>query len=219
MNSEIQALPTCTYCDGHALYRDRKSGAYLCLGHARLEVIGPRERPTQPPLAIRLATPADRPRIAELAETFWGELDVECFGHRYRVDALPGYVACDGDQIVGAVSFAREGDAVNLVMLHVLPQGQGLGAAWGLIGAVAEAARAEGADRLIVATTNDDLPALGLYQRLGFVITKVLVGRVLEHHGGLVSGFAGIPVRDEVQMELRLQRTESQTYAEQSRKP
>jgi len=200
-------MPTCAYCDGKALYRDRESSAYLCLEHARLEVTGPRERPTQPPLPIRPATPADRPCIAELAETFWGEVEVECFGHRYRVDALPAYVACDGDQIVGAVSFAREGDTVNLVMLHVLPRWQGRGVARGLIGAVADAARAEGVDRLVVATTNDDLPALGLYQRLGFVITKILVGRVLEHHGGLVSGFAGIPVRDEVQMELRLRDT------------
>ena len=210
-------MPTCAYCDANALYRDRESGVYLCLGHARLEVTGPREGPTQPSLPVRPVTPTDRPRIAELADHVRGELDVECFGHKYQVDALPAYVACEGDEIVGAVSFAREGDAVNLVMLHVLPQWQGRGVARRLIAAVAEAARAEGADRLIVATTNDDLPALGLYQRLGFVITKVIVGVLLEHHGGVVSGFGGIPVRDEVQMELRLQRTESQTYVEQSR--
>jgi ribosomal protein S18 acetylase RimI-like enzyme len=69
---------------------------------------------------------------------------------------------------------------------------------------VAGIARAEGAERLIVATTNDDLPALGLYQRLGFTITQVLVGKLLEHHGGVELGFAGIPVRDEIQLELRL---------------
>ena len=30
----------CAYCDANALYRDRTSGTYLCLAHARLEVIG-----------------------------------------------------------------------------------------------------------------------------------------------------------------------------------
>ena len=139
-----------------------------------------------------------------MADHFWGEVEVECFGHRYQVDALPAYVACDGDHIVGVVSFAREEDAMNLVMLHVLPPWQGRGAARGLIKAVADVARAEAVDRLIVATTNDDLPALGFYQRLGFVITEVLVDRVLEHHGGVIPGFAGIPVRDEIRMELRL---------------
>lgn len=197
-------MPTCAYCDANAHYRDRESGAYLCLVHAWLEVTRPREGPTQPPLTIRAATPADRPRIAELAGYFWGEVEVECFGRRYGVDELPAYVACEGDEIVGAASYAYEDDAVNLVNLNVRPQWQGRGAARALITAVAKAARAEGAARLIVATTNDDLPALGLYQRLGFTITGVLVGRLLEHHGRVEPGFAGIPVRDEIRMELWL---------------
>ena len=100
--------------------------------------------------------------------------------------------------------FCRRSRDAHLVMLDVLPQWQGLGAARALVAAVAETARAEGAERLIVATTNDDLPALGFYRRPGFTITGVLVGRVLEHHGGVEPGFAGIPVRDEIQMELRL---------------
>jgi len=194
----------CAYCDANALYRDRESSVYLCPVHARLEVTGPRGEAPRPPLTARPATPADRPRIAELADYFWGEVQVESFGRSYQVDALPAYVACDGDVIVGAASYAREGDATNLVMLNVLPLWQGRGAARGLIAAVTEMTRAEGAERVIAATTNDDLPALGLYQRLGFTITKVLVGRLLEHHGGVEPGFAGIPVRDEIQMELRL---------------
>jgi ribosomal protein S18 acetylase RimI-like enzyme len=113
-------------------------------------------------------------------------------------------VACDGTEIVGFASYACEGDAVDLVMLNVLPRWQGRGAARALIAAVTEVARTDGAARIIVATSNDDLPALGLYQRLGFTITEVCVGELLEHHGGVESGFAGIPVRDEVRMELRV---------------
>ena len=199
-------MTSCTYCDANALYRDRESGAYLCPVHSRLEVTGPRGEAPRPPLTIRPATPADRPHIAELADYFWGEVEVACFGHSYQVDVLPAFVACEGDEIVGTASYALEdeGDTVNLVMLNVLPQWQGWGAARGLIAAVAEIAHAEGASRLIVATTNDDLSALALYQRLGFTITGVLVGKVLEHHGGVEPGFAGIPVRDEIQMELLL---------------
>jgi GNAT superfamily N-acetyltransferase len=198
----------CTYCDANALYHDRTSNDYLCPAHARLEVTGPRGEAPRPPLTIRPATPADCPRIAELAETFWGEVEIECFDCSYQVDALPAYLACDGGDIVGVASYAREGDAVNLVMLNVLPRWQGQGAARALIAAVTDVACDQGAARIIVATTNDDLPALGLYQRLGFTITEVLVGRLLEHHaigiGGVEPGFAGIPVRDEIRMELRL---------------
>ncbi|OQY23925.1 MAG: hypothetical protein B6I35_02690 [Anaerolineaceae bacterium 4572_32.2] len=197
-------MNSCAYCDANALYRDRGNGDYLCLTHARLEVTGPRGEAPRPPLTIRPSTPADRRQIAELTYYFWGETEIECFDHSYQVDTLPAYVACDEGEIVGAVSYARKGDADTLITLNVLPQWQGRGVARKLIAAVAEAARAEGATRLIVATSNDDLPALALYQRVGFTITGILAGRLVEHHGGVEAGFADIPVRDEIQLELRL---------------
>lgn len=195
---------SCTYCNETAFYRDRNTGVNLCLAHARLEVTGPRGDAPRPPLTIRPGTPADRQRIVGLARYFWGETEVECFDRSYQVDELPAYVACDGEEVVGLVSYAREEDANVLVMLNVLPQWQGRGVARRLITEVVETARADGAARLITATSNDDLPALGLYQRFGFTIAGVLAGKLVEHHGGVESGFSGIPVRDEIQMELRL---------------
>jgi N-acetylglutamate synthase-like GNAT family acetyltransferase len=196
-------MDTCAYCDAKPLYRDRESGDYLCPVHAWLEVIGPRGETPQTPLTIRPATPADRPRIAELAD-YWGETEIERFDHSYQVDALPAYVACGGEETIGMACYAREGDAVNLVVLNVLPQWQGRGAARGLIAAVIQEARTADAKRIIVATTNDDLPALGLYQRLGFTITDVLVGKLAERHGDVKPGFDNIPIRDEIQLELQL---------------
>ncbi len=197
-------MNTCTHCDDNAIYRDRCSSAYLCPSHSRLEVTGPRGTVPRPPLTIRPSTPADRPRIAELAHYFWDEVQVESFDHSYQVDVLPAYVACDEDEIVGVASYAREGDRTNLVMLSILPHWQGRGAARNLIAAIVDLTRAENASRVIVSTSNDDLPALGVYQHLGFTITGILVGKILEHHGGVELGFGGIPVRDEIQLELRL---------------
>jgi ribosomal protein S18 acetylase RimI-like enzyme len=197
-------MTKCTYCDGNAAYRDRESGAYLCVHHARLEVVGPREEPPRPPLTIRPSTPADGRRITELANYFWNEPGVHCFGHSYQLDALPAYVACDGDEIVGAASYAREGDALNLAGLLVLPQWQGHGVARELIAQVIETARADGAQRIIIATANDNPLALAFYQRLGFVITGILVGREVEIYGRIDVGFAGIAVRDEIQLEMQL---------------
>jgi ribosomal protein S18 acetylase RimI-like enzyme len=57
--------------------------------------------------------------------------------------------------------------------------------------------------RILVATSNDDLPALALYQRHGFRILEIIPGRIAEDHGGEFPGFAGIPVRDEVRLEYR----------------
>ena len=208
-------MNTCAHCNANALYRDRDSGVNLCPIHSRLEVTGPRGEAPRPPLTIRPATRNDQTRIVKLADHFWSETQIESFGRSYQVDMLPAYVACDEDEIVGVASYAREGDATNMVMLHVLPQWQGRGAARDLIRAVVEMTRAEGAKRVIISTSNDDLPALGLYQRLGFTIMDVLVGQILEHHGGVELGFAGIPVRDEIQMEhLLVTREESNIVQE-----
>jgi ribosomal protein S18 acetylase RimI-like enzyme len=61
-------------------------------------------------------------------------------------------------------------------------------------------ARQRDLGRILVATSNDDLPALALYQRYGFRITEILPGRIAQEHGGEYHGFAGISVRDEIRL-------------------
>jgi ribosomal protein S18 acetylase RimI-like enzyme len=206
----------CALCGARAQYRDRTTGEYVCLEHARLAVIaagpgesGPRE--PGPPLTIRPASPADYPRIEELAHYFWDETVVDCFDRQYDVMACPAFLACDGGEVVGAAPFAVEEawNAIVLVMLNVLPTYQGRGGGRSLLDAICEEAKVRGLAWVLVATTNDDLPALALYQRYGFRITEIVTGRVAEHHGSdlsgsELSGFAGIPVRDEVRLKVRL---------------
>jgi ribosomal protein S18 acetylase RimI-like enzyme len=197
-------MDTCAYCDVRPLFRDHESGAYLCPAHAWLEVTGPRADAPRPPLTIRPAVPGDRPQITALIEYVQGDVEVVRCGCARQADALSAYVACDDGKVVGVAGYTRAGDALSLVIFNVLPQWQGRGAATGLITAVIQEAQAQGADRVIAAVTNDDLPGLGLYQRLGFTITGVLVGRLAKPGGGVALGFDGIPVRDEIQLELRL---------------
>ena len=70
---------------------------------------------------------------------------------------------------------------------------------------VAEAelmARRQQLPRVIVCSTNDNLPALYFYQRRGYRITEVVPGALLPHmKPGFACGFAGIPVRDEIRLE------------------
>jgi len=196
----------CAFCGAPAQYRDRETGQHVCLEHARLAVVAAAQRDPGPPLTTRRATPADYPRIEELALYFWDETVVDCFDRQYDVMACPAYLACDGDRVVGAAPFAVEEawDAIVLVMLNVLPGYQGRGGGWSLLDAVCEHARRRGLARILVVTTNDDLPALALYQRYGFRITGILAGRVAEDHGAALDGFAGIPVRDEIRLEYHL---------------
>ncbi len=194
----------CNFCDANAQYRDPHTRRYICLAHSHLQVIARDNGNGTEPLAVRPAASADRDQIAELALYFWGETEVECFGREYDVRHLPAFVACDDGQVIGLASYVVEGDALNLVMLNVLPGYQGRGAGQTLIAAVEQAARACGLSRIVVATSNDDLPALYLYQRCDFRLTNLAAGRLAEHHGGEEPGFAGISVRDEIRLEKQL---------------
>ena len=193
----------CALCDNKPQYRDRHTGQYLCLEHARLEVVVAGGQSPHRPLAVRPATAADYDRVRELALYFWDETKVECFGREYDLIACPAFLACDGGDVVGLASYAVEPDwdAVVLVMLNLLPAFQGRGGGSALVAAVIDGAARLQRARVLVATSNDDLVALALYQQHGFHLVELLPGAIARHHGGELLGFAGIPVRDEIRLE------------------
>jgi len=93
-----------------------------------------------------------------------------------------------------------------VVTINAFPQGSGAGTA--LIEAAAAAAREAGARRLWLITTNDNLRALRFYQRRGFRLSA-LHRDALERSRELKPsipeiGLDGIPLRDELELELRL---------------
>jgi ribosomal protein S18 acetylase RimI-like enzyme len=200
-------VKSCEFCDQNAQYRDRHTGHYVCLDHARLEVIAAGQHELAMPLTIRPAGPADYCRIEELALYFWGETTVDCFGRQYDVLTCPAFLACNGDEVVGMLSFSFEEqwDAVMVVMLNILPDWQGQDGGRGLLTAMHEDAKKRTLGRLLVATSNDDLPALALYQRYGFRIVEVIPGLLARHHSGEFPGFSGILIRDEIRLSFEVE--------------
>lgn len=199
-------MSVCAHCSQRAMYRDRSTGLALCLEHARLEVVAAGHNATEPALGIRRAEEGDSVRIGELSLYFWDETVVDCFDRQYDIVACPAFVACEGDEVVGLASYAVEErwDAVVLVVLNILPGYQGRGGGRALLNAVRGEAARLGLTKLLVVTSNDDLPALALYQRYGFRIRDVIPGRIAEEHGGELPGFSGIPVRDEIRLAYEL---------------
>ena len=196
-------MARCALCGAKAQYQDRHSGQYVCPAHARLEVVAAARRPQQPPLTIRRVTAVDRHRVAELALYFWDETEVECFGRSYDVLTCPAFLACGGEEAVGLAAYSVEAglDAVVLVMLNLLPAYQGRGGGGALVDAVLDEAARLGQARVLVATSNDDLPALAVYQRHGFHLAELIPDGIANHHGGELVGLAGIPIRDEIRLE------------------
>lgn len=120
-----------------------------------------------------------------------------------QVKDLSMFAAKAEGEIIGFVAFAEVADAMIIVALGVLPQFQGSGVGKRLIEELRGRANDMGKNRLLVSTSNDDLPALAFYQSLGFQIYEVKPDIVAEKHGKILPGIGGLPVRDE----LRLRKT------------
>jgi ribosomal protein S18 acetylase RimI-like enzyme len=124
----------------------------------------------------------------------------------HRPAGLPGFVAEGGGRQLGLATYHVGGSDCELVTLDAFEAGQGVGAA--LIGAVRAVAVAAGCERLWLITTNDNTHALRFYQRQGFVLAalhrdEISRSRLLKPEIPL-AGNDGIPIRDEIEVEMRL---------------
>lgn len=194
----------CAICGADAWYVCGRSGRPVCLQHSRIEVVSRLSFGSSEGLSVSEASPADYERIGQVAEYFWNGTRVARFDKEYDILGLPAYVVSANGHPAGALSYALEPESLVIVMLDVLPGHQGLGAGTMLLGAAKEKASAEKRSSVLVATSNDDLPAIYFYQKNGFQIYEVKSGQIAEHHSELQVGFAGIPVRDEIRLRCDL---------------
>jgi ribosomal protein S18 acetylase RimI-like enzyme len=155
---------------------------------------------------IRQLTAEDLPRLREYWKKHWGDEFVIAHGVIYRPDTLDGFVALDGDEWVGEITYAFSGDDCEIVSIDSLREGQGIGTK--LINAVVGQARKHNCKRVFLITTNDNLNALGFYQKRGFELVAVHRGAVNESRKIKLSiplvGMNNIPLRDEIELEIKL---------------
>lgn len=136
----------------------------------------------------------------------WGGREVVSRGRLHDAAALPALVCVDGEEIAGIATFdVRDGEC-ELVTLDAFSEGRGAGSA--LLEAVAGEARRQGCRRLWLVTTNDNLRALRFYQRRGMRLVALRPGAIDEARRLKPSisavGNHGIPIRDELELELPL---------------
>jgi ribosomal protein S18 acetylase RimI-like enzyme len=136
----------------------------------------------------------------------WGAETVVAHGEVLRPADLPGFAAEAAGEPVGLLTYLVRGDECEIVTLNAWRAGLGIGAA--LIEAVREAAVRAGCRRLWLVTTNDNTSGLRFYQKCGFILcalrpNAVAASRLLKPEIP-PTGEAGIPIRDEIELEMWL---------------
>ncbi len=193
----------CFICDKIGVYSCSICGRVVCANHARLGVICVECIRDKEDIeySVREAELGDSEAIGELVKQFWGEEIQEAFGREFKVRELPAFVAIVKYKVVGFVSFFELNEKDMLIVaLGVLPEYQRAGIGRTLLRAVEDRARKLSKEKLLVSTSNDDLPALAFYQLNGFQIYEVVPDAISEKHRGVFSGIGKIPIRDEIRL-------------------
>lgn len=155
---------------------------------------------------IRPLSEDDQAWVSRFLKERWGAVAVVSRGRVHHPDKLPGFAAVQADSLVGLATYHIEGNACEIVTLDSLAEGIGIGSA--LIATVKQKAVEAGCRRLWLITTNDNLHALGFYQKRGFALA-VLHRNALEESRRIKpeipeTGLDGIPLRDEIELEMIL---------------
>lgn len=147
----------------------------------------------------------DRAWAAARLDAGWGGPLQARRGELHDVLALPGFVAEERSRPLGLATYRIEGEECELAFLEAFERDRGIGTALldAVLGAAADCRRAW------VVTTNDNLDALRFYQRRGFRLVELRPGAVDAARESLKptigrAGEHGIPIRDELELELVL---------------
>ena len=156
-------------------------------------------------LVFRSKVDADNAWISDVATRLWGSTEIISKEHTYDILKLPNIVVELDGKPAGFVMYVKEGKKCEIVALYTVVEKQGIGTK--LIDRVKGAAKKDGCETVWLMTTNDNTQALRFYQKRGFVITairtNVMEGQRKRKPIPLL-GNDGIPIRDEIELELGL---------------
>jgi len=199
-------MPPPTFAAKPAVLRCSRCGKFVDWEDARLQIVcGCRAYVKLPPVIIRASEERDRAGIVELFERDFGYTNIVAFGEEVVIEGAPALVAWMKGELAGALVYRPLVDALLILALATDPMWQRSGVGGHLVTEAEALARGRRLGRVLVSTTNDNLPALYFYQRRDYHITEVVPGGLLAHVKEPGSrGFGGITLRDEIRLERKL---------------
>jgi len=188
-----------------SVLRCSRCGRFVDWAEARLQLVcGCRPHVDLPAVVVRPCEGAERAAVLDLFQRDFGSTRIGAFEAEHALVDLPTLVAMvKGDQLAGALAYRLTEDTLQMLALATDPMWQRAGVGGHLVAAAERLAREAGRTRALIATSNDNLPALYFYQRRQYRIASVTPGSLVNRAAGR-PGFAGIEVRDEIRLEKDL---------------
>jgi len=160
-------------------------------------------------ISIHRLTAADLPRLRQFWKKYWDDEFVVAHGIIFLPETMSGFIALDDNEWIGLITHTFLETDCEIVSIDGLRENEGIGTA--LIEKVIEEAKANQCRRVHLTTTNDNLRALGFYQKRGFRLCALRVDAMEQARrlkpGIPLIGENGIPIRDEIELEMLLQVT------------
>jgi N-acetylglutamate synthase-like GNAT family acetyltransferase len=158
-------------------------------------------------IKVRRTNNDDRPWIKSLWEENWHGDFMITRGKNHRLNDVDGFIAEVNGKKVGLITYRTYNDELEITSMDSLVENKGVGTS--LVNKVLATGKAKGLHRVMLITTNDNMNALRYWQKRGFRLVKVYPGAVDESRklkpGISLVGNDGIPLRDEIELEIAFQ--------------
>jgi GNAT superfamily N-acetyltransferase len=155
---------------------------------------------------VRPLNKEDAKWVGDLLKEWWAGPVMVTRGKIHRADRLPGFIAEEKGRPTGLITYEINGKDCEIITMNSLAQGKGVGSA--LVDAVRKTVAKAGCRRLWLITTNDNTAALRFWQKRGFRLVAVYRNAIEQSRKIKpeipLTGNDGIPIRDEIELEMVL---------------
>jgi len=150
----------------------------------------------------------ERDEIREFITEHWHAPHICIRDKMYHPHLAEAFIERRDGKVAALVTYEQQGDAILMITQNSIESGAGIGAS--LVLKVIEEARKRKVRRIWLTTTNDNLKSIGFYQRMGFRMVAIHRDAVVGGRRSLKPelpefGVNGLPILDEIEMELILQ--------------
>ena len=151
-------------------------------------------------------TELDRNQLQAFIRSFWHADEMVTKGRLHTPWLHQGYVCKEEDQIVGAITYQVFNQEMEITLLDSRQRNRGYGTK--LVEKVILEAKKQRCKRVWCMTTNDNMPAMGFFQKRGFEMVKLHLNSMEKSRklkpGIPLTGAGGIPIKHEVELEMVL---------------